>query len=463
MLDVFKKDAYNLVSLTTAINKLPYSPSFLGNLGIFRTQGITTRTVVIEERDGILALLPTAARGTMPTVGRTGKRSVRSFVVPYIPENRAVYASEVQGLRAFGTEDQEEPVAQHVNDRLTNMRQNLELTMEWHRLGALQGNLLDADNASVIYNYFTEFGITQNVVNVDFTVFQTFAPPTAPTVAADAAAGNPNGNYYYALTFVTAQGETQYGTVSAQVNLAGKKGDLSAIPAGPSGVIAVNIYRSKAGGAAPSLYLVAQVPNGTATYTDNTSDANLGQLAPASNTTPGNVYQSQAVQDMKTVATGAIRLMQDALGMATWTKIGCICGNTFWDNFIKHPSVVHAFERWQDGPNGGAFFRDQAGAGNIAGFEFGDVTWWNYRGHIGNTYFVPPKTAIMFPIGVPDLFLCHYAPADFMETVNTIGKPVYAKQEPMRFNMGIELHSQSNPLHVLTRPGAVIQLVQVNP
>ena len=49
-------------------------------------------------------------------------------------------------------------------------------------------------------------------------------------------------------------------------------------------------------------------------------------------------------------------------------------------------------------------------------------------------------------------------PANYMETVNTIGLPYYAKQEPMDFDKGIEVETQSNPIHLCTRPAAICKL-----
>lgn len=458
LLDVFKKDAYNLVSLTTAINKLPFAPSAIGAMGLFNSKGVTTRTVAIEERDGKLILIPTAARGTMPHVSTRGKRKIRNFDVPYIPDNRAIWAYQIQGVRAFGSEDEEETVATIVNDNLAEMRQNFETTEEWHRIGAIQGIVLDADGTSVIYNWFDEFGITETVVNFDFTVLQTLAPPGAATLAAGAA-GALTGAYTYKVTFVTAQGETQGGTASNQVTLTAQKGSLTAIPtSADSAVIARGIYRTQAGG---STYTLVQYinDNTTTTFTDNATDASIvsAKAVPTSNTTPGNVYQAQAVMDMKTQCTKIIRLVEDALGMDTYTGITAVCGNQFWDNFISHPSVVHAYERWQNGQ----FFQTQQRGGPP--FRFADIDWINYRGHLGSTYFVPDKQARFFPTGVQNLFQVYYAPADFMETVNTIGKPYYAKQEPMRMNTGVELHAQTNPLYVCTRPSVLIEGLQVNP
>jgi hypothetical protein len=45
-----------------------------------------------------------------------------------------------------------------------------------------------------------------------------------------------------------------------------------------------------------------------------------------------------------------------------------------------------------------------------------------------------------------------------METVNTLGIPYYGKIEPMPFGKGVSGEAQSNPLHLCTRPRAVIRL-----
>jgi hypothetical protein len=97
-------------------------------------------------------------------------------------------------------------------------------------------------------------------------------------------------------------------------------------------------------------------------------------------------------------------------------------------------------------------------ADNRAGFYFAGVFWEEYRGNVSGQPFVADGTALMIPEGVPDLFVTHFAPADYMETVNTLGLPYYAKQEAMDFGKGIMVEAQSNPISLCTRPAAVVVL-----
>lgn len=108
-------------------------------------------------------------------------------------------------------------------------------------------------------------------------------------IAAPAAPGNvDNGSHRYLATFVTAQGETDAGVVSAAVVVADKtvngQVQLTAIPVGGSQVTARKLYRTTAGGAA-FLFLATIADNVTAIYTDNTADAALGAGAPVANST----------------------------------------------------------------------------------------------------------------------------------------------------------------------------------
>ncbi len=62
----------------------------------------------------------------------------------------------------------------------------------------------------------------------------------------------------------------------------------------------------------------------------------------------------------------------------------------------------------------------------------------------------------MFPIGVPGLFRTVYAPADYIETVNTQGQRLYGKQWEMQNGKGVNLEFQMNALQYCTRPRVLI-------
>lgn len=163
-LNPFATDAFNMVALTAAINKIPNTYGRVEQLSLMPPTGVRTRTIIIEEMSGVLNLLPTQPVGAPGTVGTLGKRKVRSFVIPHIPHDDTVLPEEVQGIRAFGSESETDAVANLLAMKLQNMRNKHAITLEHLRMGALKGVILDADG-STLYDLYTEFGITAKTVS----------------------------------------------------------------------------------------------------------------------------------------------------------------------------------------------------------------------------------------------------------------------------------------------------------
>lgn len=169
MLDIFKSDAFGVVRLTDTVNKIPFKPGRLASLGIFEEDSVDTLDIAVEEQNGILYLVADKERGAPPTQNQKEGRTVRVLRARHLPVNDKLYAREVQGVRQFGSENEMEGVTAKVNQKLRTMTQSLETTLEYHRVGAVKGQVLDADGTSVLYNLFTVFGISQyDTVNFDF-------------------------------------------------------------------------------------------------------------------------------------------------------------------------------------------------------------------------------------------------------------------------------------------------------
>ncbi len=159
-MDIFDDDMFSLINMTRAIQKLPNVPSFLGNLGIFgEGEGVETNRVSLEQVGMTLELIPTSPRGTEPPKSKNDKRSARVFDIPRVAKGDQLFAGEIQGIRAFGSESDLEAVVMKIAQKQQRLMTNVALTMEYHRLGAVQGILLDTDGSTLV-NYFTEFGIT---------------------------------------------------------------------------------------------------------------------------------------------------------------------------------------------------------------------------------------------------------------------------------------------------------------
>lgn len=141
-------------------------------------------------------------------------------------------------------------------------------------------------------------------------------------------------------------------------------------------------------------------------------------------------------------------MVEDALGGLSFAGVDVLCGKNFWAELIDHDSIRDTFLNTQQAAELRGDARDA--------FEFGGLNFERYRGT--SAVKVEDDEAIAVPLGVQDMFLTRFAAADWMETVNTLGQPIYAKQWEMEANRGINLEAQSSPINLNTRPGAVIRL-----
>lgn len=326
VLNVFTGDAFSCVAMTESINKVPYKPSRLASL--FKFKGVETTSVAIEEKAGKLSLIPAKKRNSGETTKASSvRRKERVLSCVHLPFEDAVYADDVQNVRAFGSADKLETIADKVNDKLESMRGSHEVTHEYHRIGAIGGIVLDADGSTELYDLFDEFGLTKQVI--------------------DFALDDPLTNVKFKCSEVT-------------------------------------------------------------------------------------------------------RYIEGKLGAQTYSGITAQCGAGFWNMLVSHPAVVKAYERSQEGK----FLREDQ---RTTGFEFCGIFFEAYRGSIGSVPFIPDGKARFYPEGVTGLFAHWGAPANWQETVNTTGLPVYAKQVPMRGDIGVDLWSQSNPLIVCTQPEVLVE------
>lgn len=334
ILNPFETDAFNMVSLTKSINILPNNYGRIRDMNLMPGRGVRTRSIIVEEKNGILNLLPTLPPGSPGTQNKMGKRKVRSFTVPHIPHDDVILPQEYEGVRAFGSETELSTLAQIVNDHLQSMRNKHAITLEHLRMGALKGIILDSDG-STLYNLYTEFGITAK---------------TVPFVLA----------------------------------------------------------------------------------TDTTK--------------------------VVTKCRAVMRHIEDNLKGEVMSGVHALCSEGFFDALTTHPLVKEVYLNHVAAV-------DRLGGDPRKEFSFGGITFEEYRGKATDAAgtvrkFIADDKAIAFPVGTMETFETLLAPADFTETVNTLGLELYAKQELRKFNRGIDMHTQSNPLPICYRPGVLVTLTK---
>jgi len=339
MLDIFNSDAFSITSLTDALRDIRPRPTRLNDLGLFTASSVATTSISIERIGDILQIVAPTPRGGPGDTKDVPKRNIRSIPIPHFQRDWSVLAEEVQGLRAFGAQDQLVPYMSVIAQKLADNAADLDITQEYSRIGAIQGVVTYKGGSSL--DLYQTFGVAQ----------------------------------------------------PAEVNF-----DLT----------------------------------------------NLGAA-------DGTLLKK---------CTSIIRATRKALGAVNFSYIHCFCDDSFFDDLLTHPEVRKTYFN----TNEAAFLRDSfvgPNRGSNPIFQFGGIVWENY-GAIDDTgdgalLGIPTGKAKFVPMGVPGLFRTYYAPADYEETVNTLGQPNYAKQWPMENGKGRNGEIQRNNLEICTRPNALMR------
>ncbi|WP_234186421.1 major capsid protein [Shinella sp. NM-101] len=331
MVDIWDGEGFTIESLTAAINSEPYRPGQISATGLFEEDGVSTTRISIEMRDGKLSLVEPTARGASGETTGDENRSRIPFDIDHYQRDDSVLADETQNVRAFGTTDTLETIQNRVERKGMRHAQDLSMTLEHQRVGAIKGNVT-SKSGNVLHNLYSRFGIPV---------------PSAVSLELDVDA-----------------------TVAA------------------------------------SLF-----------------------------------------QDV-------IYSIEDDLD-EPYDGIHVFTGRTFHKALWTHKSVRDTFMF-----NSGASVLRQDVPDT---FEFAGATWERYRtgakavADLGAPYIANDEARVVVK-GVPDLFITRFAPADYEETVNTVGLPFYMRQYKKPNGKGREIEVQMNAISLCTKPKVLRRL-----
>jgi len=331
MIDILQNDAFKSAALTAAVNKIDFVPGRAGEVAFVGAgEGINTTSAQIEVSGQTLSLVQSQVRGAPVTKVAGDKRSIKSVSVPHLPLESTIRADEIQNVREFGSDNLVSGATNVINQRLSKLANQLDLTLENLRLGALKGKVLDADGTELVDLYST-FGVTE------------------PT----------------------------------QVNFA----------------------------------------------------------------------LSTATTDVRAKCASIIRTIKKnaKMSLPSTARVHAFAGSNFFDALLDHAKVKDAYLGYQAAER-------RLGESYVHGiFEFGGIFFEEYQGSDDDTVGISTNEVRFFLANAPGVYAEYYAPGDFIEAVNTVGLPRYAKlAADERFNRYVELHVQSNPLPICLRPGTLL-------
>jgi len=166
MPNLFTPDLFTCAELSASVMRLPWVPSLLGQY--FSAEGVRTTAITIDLDEVGIKLVPDSRRGTVggqPSQG--GPRKTVTIKSAHLARYDVIHPEDVQDVRAFGSSEPE-TVANRLARKQANLRRDLEATLEWHRVGAVKGQVLDADGNTVLFDSFEAFGKSKATKSITF-------------------------------------------------------------------------------------------------------------------------------------------------------------------------------------------------------------------------------------------------------------------------------------------------------
>jgi hypothetical protein len=169
---------------------------------------------------------------------------------------------------------------------------------------------------------------------------------------------------------------------------------------------------------------------------------------------PVEFHLDVGTTQVRQICFNVIDAIEDKLDGVPYTGVKVYCGKNFWKNLIDHTEVRTTYLNTIQAA-------ELRGSLHTYRFDYGGIMFERFRTGSQATAsnsagaFIGDDEVRFVPTGVPELFITRFGPADYEETVNTIGLPRYAKQYPMRNGKGRHLEVQMNAISLCTRPEAL--------
>jgi len=142
------------------------------------------------------------------------------------------------------------------------------------------------------------------------------------------------------------------------------------------------------------------------------------------------------------------------------TGVRALVSPEFFDKLIGHATVETAYQYYASGAQ--PLREDMRRA-----FPFAGILFEEYNASVtlsnGTTErLIPAGEGIAFPMGTIDTFTTYGAPANLIETANTVGLELYARQMTRERGDGIDLLTEASILPVNKRPALAVRLFSSN-
>lgn len=161
-------NGFEVMDWTKEVSYIPNTWGTINSLNIFQAEPVAEHTVVFQEVSKDFGLIVDRVRGDRSNVSKDYSRKIHSFPVPHFPLDDAIFPKDIQGKSSYSDLSQEDNLAEVRARKMERIRNSHSVTLEYARAVALTTGNIYAPNGTVALNWFTEFGVTQTVIDFLF-------------------------------------------------------------------------------------------------------------------------------------------------------------------------------------------------------------------------------------------------------------------------------------------------------
>jgi len=160
-------NGFEVQDWTQELNVIPNAWGTIGQMGIFTEESVAEAVVIFEEIQQNGGLIVDRKRGERASVNGPYTRKLHTFPVPHFPLDDAIFPKDIQGKRAYGSQNVETLDLLRAR-RMERIRRDHAWTLETARAQIITAGTVYAPNGTVSQDWNAEFGVTRT--SVDFTL-----------------------------------------------------------------------------------------------------------------------------------------------------------------------------------------------------------------------------------------------------------------------------------------------------
>lgn len=157
-----------LTDLTSQINIIPNHWGLINQLGIFRSEMKSQKTILVPRKTETVTILEDRNWNERNQAITGGSRDVLPLAIPHFPVDDMILPTDIDGkvdwdslLQGGNAGLTLAPVRA---DKMTTMRNAHALTLEYARMQMLKDGTVYAPKGTVNTNFYTEFGLTRQTI-----------------------------------------------------------------------------------------------------------------------------------------------------------------------------------------------------------------------------------------------------------------------------------------------------------